>query len=88
MVTHEDDIAADVPVSPVTAAVGGSVDVPTPEGVANLKIPSGTPNGKLFRLHGKGMPSVLKWSHPMSLGDVGRSLKKVVVTSCGRQAVL
>ena len=52
------DLAVDVPVSPVTAAVGGSVDVPTPEGVANLKIPSGTPNGKLFRLRGKGMPSL------------------------------
>ena len=52
------DLAIDVPVSPVTAAVGGSVDVPTPEGVANLKLPAGTPNGKLFRLRGKGMPSL------------------------------
>ena len=52
------DLAIDVPVSPVVAAVGGDVDVPTPDGVANLKIPSGTPNGKLFRLRGKGMPSL------------------------------
>ena len=52
------DLAVDVPVSPVTAAVGGSVDVPTPDGVANLKLPAGTPNGKLFRLRGKGMPSL------------------------------
>ena len=52
------DLAIDLPVSPVTAAVGGSVDVPTPEGVANLKLPAGTPNGKLFRLRGKGMPSL------------------------------
>ena len=52
------DLAIDVPVSPVTAAIGGEVDVPTPEGIANLKIPSGTPNGKLFRLRGKGMPSL------------------------------
>ena len=60
------DLAVDVPVSPVAAAVGGSVDVPTPEGVANLKIPSGTPNGKLFRLRGKGMPSL----RGMGTGDL------------------
>lgn len=52
------DLAVDVPISPVAAAVGGSVDVPTPDGVATLKIPSGTPNGKLFRMRGKGMPSL------------------------------
>ncbi len=52
------DLAIDVPVSPISAAVGGSVDVPTPDGVATLKIPAGTPNGKLFRMRGKGMPSL------------------------------
>ena len=60
------DLAIDVPVSPVAAAVGGDVDVPTPDGVANLKIPSGTPNGKLFRLRGKGMPSL----RGMGTGDL------------------
>ena len=60
------DLAVDVPVSPVAAAVGGSVDVPTPDGVANLKIPSGTPNGKLFRMRGKGMPSL----RGMGTGDL------------------
>ena len=60
------DLAVDVPVSPISAAVGGEVDVPTPEGVANLKIPSGTPNGKLFRLRGKGMPSL----RGMGTGDL------------------
>ena len=60
------DLAVDVPVSPVAAAVGGDVDVPTPDGVANLKIPSGTPNGKLFRLRGKGMPSL----RGMGIGDL------------------
>lgn len=52
------DLAIDVPVSPISAAIGGSVDVPTPDGVATLKIPAGTPNGKLFRMRGKGMPSL------------------------------
>jgi len=52
------DLAVDVPVSPVLAALGGSVDVPTPEGTATLKLSSGTPNGKLLRLRGKGVPSI------------------------------
>ncbi len=60
------DLAVDVPLSPVTAAVGGSVDVPTPDGIATLKIPSGTPNGKLFRMRGKGMPSL----RGMASGDL------------------
>ena len=42
--------------SPVTAALGGEVSVPTPEGEARLKIPAGTANGKVFRLRGKGVP--------------------------------
>lgn len=52
------DLYIDVPISPITAALGGSVDVPTPEGTATLKIPAGTPNGKAFRLRGKGVPSL------------------------------
>ena len=60
------DLAVDVPVSPVTAAIGGDVDVPTPDGLATLKIPAGTPNGKLFRMRGKGMPSL----RGMGTGDL------------------
>ena len=51
------DLFVDIPVSPVTAALGGIVNVPTPEGEAQLKIPAGTPNGKVFRLRGKGITS-------------------------------
>ncbi|MBR0198518.1 MAG: molecular chaperone DnaJ [Kiritimatiellae bacterium] len=46
-----------VPVSPIVAALGGTVDIPTPEGAAQLKLPPGTPNGKIFRLRGKGIKS-------------------------------
>ena len=52
------DLAVRVPVSPLKAALGGEVEVPTPDGVANLRLPAGTPNGKLFRLRGKGMPDL------------------------------
>ncbi|MGN0832800.1 MAG: molecular chaperone DnaJ [Kiritimatiellia bacterium] len=52
------DLGVDIPVSPVLAALGGTVAVPTPDGEAQLKIPAGTPNGKVFRLRGKGVPSL------------------------------
>lgn len=49
-----------VPISMVTAALGGSIDVPTIDGAkARVTIPAGTQNGKIFRLSGKGM-SVLR----------------------------
>ncbi len=52
------DLGVGVPISPIIAALGGSVSIPTPQGEATLKIPAGTANGKIFRLRGKGVPSL------------------------------
>ena len=52
------NLFVDIPVSPAVAALGGEITVPTPEGEARLKIPAGTANGKVFRLRGKGVPSL------------------------------
>ena len=41
------------------AALGGSVDVPTPSGgKVRVSVPSGTQSGHRFRLRGKGMPVI------------------------------
>ena len=40
-----------------TAALGGSVEIPTITGRARVKIPAGTQPGKVLRLRGKGLPS-------------------------------
>ena len=46
-----------VPVTFVEAALGADVPVPTLNGPrVTLKIPAGTPNGRTFRVRGKGMP--------------------------------
>jgi molecular chaperone DnaJ len=55
---HESDLYCEVPISFITAALGGSIEVPTLEGRVTLKIPSETQTGKTFRLRGKGMKSV------------------------------
>ncbi|GAK34791.1 chaperone protein DnaJ [alpha proteobacterium Q-1] len=48
-----------VPISIVTAILGGDVEVPTiGGGRARLKIPEGTQNGRQFRLRNKGMPQI------------------------------
>ncbi|MEM6321578.1 MAG: molecular chaperone DnaJ [Bacteroidota bacterium] len=40
------------------AALGTSIEVPTLTGKVKIKIPAGTQAGKMFRLKGKGLPSV------------------------------
>ncbi|MEM6398476.1 MAG: molecular chaperone DnaJ [Bacteroidota bacterium] len=40
------------------AALGTSVEVPTIDGKVRIKIPSGTPAGKILRLRGKGLPGL------------------------------
>ena len=40
------------------AALGTTVEVPTLDGRVRVKIPAGTQGGKVFRLEGKGLPSV------------------------------
>jgi len=40
------------------AALGGEITVPTLEGEEQIKIPSGTQSGAIFRLKGRGVPSL------------------------------
>jgi molecular chaperone DnaJ len=51
------DLHCRVPVSMVTAALGGECEVPTIDGgKTKVKVPEGTQSGRRFRLAGKGMP--------------------------------
>ncbi|MDP7116432.1 MAG: molecular chaperone DnaJ [Candidatus Woesearchaeota archaeon] len=53
-----EDLNIDVPISFTQAALGDEVKVPTLEGSANLKIPAGTQTDTIFRMRGKGLPSL------------------------------
>lgn len=52
------DLQCEVPISFVTAALGGNVEVPTLDGTVSLKVPAESQSGKVFRLKAKGVRSV------------------------------
>ncbi|RUA05726.1 MAG: molecular chaperone DnaJ [Gammaproteobacteria bacterium] len=52
---HGNDLYCSVPIDFSTAALGGSVEVPTLTGKLKLKIPEGTQTGRQFRLKNKGV---------------------------------
>lgn len=49
-------LTCEVPISIITAILGGEIEVPTINGQVKLKIPSETQSGSVFRLGGKGIP--------------------------------
>ncbi|KQV60457.1 molecular chaperone DnaJ [Pelomonas sp. Root1217] len=61
-----DDLHCTMPVSMVTAALGGNIEVPTLGGKAEIELPEGTQHGKTFRLRGKGIKGV-RSSYPGDL---------------------
>ncbi|PTU32086.1 molecular chaperone DnaJ [Stenotrophobium rhamnosiphilum] len=52
------DLFCTIPISLVTATLGGDQEVPTLTGKESLHIGEGTQNGKQFKLRGKGVKSV------------------------------
>lgn len=69
---HENDLLCETHVDVAQAILGADIDVPTLTGNVQMKIPPGTPSGKVFRLREKGVPDV----HSRSKGD---ELVRVVV---------
>jgi molecular chaperone DnaJ len=65
-------LSCEVPVSFATAALGGSVEVPTLDGSVALKVPAETQSGRVFRLRDKGVK-------PVRGGAVGDLFCKVMV---------
>lgn len=61
-----DNIYITVPITVSEAALGTKIEVPTAEGKAQVKIPSGTESGQKFRLRERGFPSL---RNPKLRGD-------------------
>ncbi|HAC21203.1 MAG TPA: molecular chaperone DnaJ [Porphyromonadaceae bacterium] len=58
LIRDENDLIYNLLLSFPTAAMGGTVEVPTIDGRAKIKIEPGTQPGKMLRLRNKGIPSV------------------------------
>jgi molecular chaperone DnaJ len=58
LIRDDNDVIYNLFLSFPMAALGGTVEVPTIEGVAKVKIEPGTQPGKVLRLRNKGLPSV------------------------------
>ena len=75
------DLYVDLPLAPWEAALGATVDVPTPEGTVQLTIPKGSQTGRKLRLKGRGLPgknpgdlyAVLAIALPKAEGDAARA---------------
>ncbi len=56
---NNENLTCEVPITYWEAALGGEIEVPSPEGkLVKMKIPPCTQTGQRFRLKGKGMPKL------------------------------
>lgn len=76
------DIYVELPLTPWEAALGGSVDTPTPEGAVTLSVPAGSAAGRKLRLKGRGIPG----KAPGDLYAVLSIVLPVADTTAGKDA--
>lgn len=79
---EQHDVYLDLPIAPWEAALGASVQAPTPTGWVELRIPAQSPAGRKLRLKGRGLPAstpgdlyfVLQLSTPPAQTEAQRQL--------------
>lgn len=71
LIRDENDLIYNLLISVPTAAMGGTVEVPTVEGKVKITITPGTQPGKVLRLRGKGLPSVNRYGTGDQLINIG-----------------
>jgi len=95
---RDNNIMLDLNVNIAQATLGDEVEVPTVDGKAFLKIPSGTQPGKIIRMRGKGVPYlrisgrgdqlvIVNVSIPKSVTDEQQSLFEQLGKSLGTEVL-
>ena len=70
-----DDLTEELPITPSEAVLGATIEVPTIDGKAEIKVPAGSPSGQRLRLKGQGLNK-----RGSGRGDLFVRLKIVVPT--------
>lgn len=70
LIRDESDLIYNLLLSVPTAALGGTVEIPTIDGKAKIKIEPGTQPGKVLRLRGKGLPTINSYGYNTGTGDL------------------
>ena len=70
LIRDENDLIYNLLLSVPTAALGGTVEIPTIDSKVKVKIEPGTQPGKVLRLRGKGLPSVNSYGYSNGTGDL------------------
>ncbi len=75
------DLYCTVPISVTQAALGVDLKVPTLKGEERLRLPDGTQPGSVFRLRGKGVPSL----DGRETGDLYATIQVIIPTHLTRE---
>ena len=70
LIRDGEDLIYNLLLSVPTAALGGTVEIPTIDSKVKVKIEPGTQPGKVLRLRGKGLPSVNSYGYSNGTGDL------------------
>ena len=70
LIRDESDLIYNLLLSVPQAALGATVEIPTIDGKAKIKIEPGTQPGKVLRLRGKGLPSINGYGYNTGTGDL------------------
>ena len=70
LIRDENDLIYNLLLGVPTAALGGTVEIPTIDSKVKVKIEPGTQPGKVLRLRGKGLPNVNSYGYSSGTGDL------------------
>ena len=70
LIRDESDLIYNLLLSIPQATLGASVEIPTVDGKAKIKIEPGTQPGRVLRLRGKGLPKINNYGYSSGTGDL------------------